>query len=140
MKKEKSCGAVLFRRAKGRILYLLLHYEAGHWDFPKGNQERGEQEGNTVTREIKEETGITDIKIINVFKHKINYFYRIKGKLINKEVSFYLAETNTKEVKISFEHTGFRWLDYKNAMERLTYRNSKELLERANSFIVAKNK
>ena len=136
MKKEKSCGAVLFRKAKGSILYLLLHYEAGHWDFPKGGQEKGEKEEETAAREIKEETGIKDIKFIEGFNHQIKYNYKYKGALVSKEVSFCAAETKTEEVKISSEHIGFEWFDYKNAMQRLTYRNSKELLEKANSFIV----
>src|SRR3989338_5524794 len=115
MKKEKSCGAVLFRKAKGSILYLLLHYEAGHWDFPKGKQEKGEKEEETAAREIKEETGIKEIKFIEGFNHQIKYSYRCKGALVSKEVSLYIAETKTEEVKISSEHTGFKWLDYKNA-------------------------
>ena len=41
---EKSCGAVIFRM-EGKIRkYLLLHYESGHWDFVKGNVEKGEEE------------------------------------------------------------------------------------------------
>jgi len=137
MPKEKSCGAVLFRKSKGRIFYLLLHYETGHWDFPKGNQEKGEKEEETAAREIEEETSINKIKLIEGFKQQIKYFYKIKGALVSKEVSFYLAETKTEKVKISFEHIGFEWLDYRNAMERLTYKNSKKILEKANSFIVA---
>ena len=35
---EKSAGAILFVKEK-EPRYLLLHYEAGHWDFPKGHVE-----------------------------------------------------------------------------------------------------
>src|SRR3989338_864294 len=107
MPKEKSCGAVLFRKAKGSILYLMLHYEAGHWDFPKGKQEKGEKEEETAAREIKEETGNKNIQFIGGFNHQIKYSYKYKGALVSKEVLFYIAETKTEEVKISSEHIGF---------------------------------
>ena len=52
MPKEKSCGAIVFKKEKQGIKYLLLHYEAGHWDFPKGNQEKNKKEEQTAAREI----------------------------------------------------------------------------------------
>ena len=62
MAQEKSCGAVVFKRQKdGTSKYLVLHYGAGHWDFPKGKQEKNENEEQTALREIKEETGIDEI-------------------------------------------------------------------------------
>ena len=64
MKHEKSAGAVVFRKEK-EPLYLLLHYEAKHWDFPKGHVEENESDNETVKREVEEETGIKDIEIID---------------------------------------------------------------------------
>ena len=57
---EKSCGAVVFLKTLEETKYLLLQYEAGHWDFVKGNVEPEESEKETVLRELQEETGITD--------------------------------------------------------------------------------
>ena len=54
---ESSAGAVVFREAGDRRLYLLLR-NAGRWDFPKGGVESGESELQTVTREEEEETGL----------------------------------------------------------------------------------
>ncbi|MEW6722749.1 MAG: NUDIX domain-containing protein, partial [Candidatus Micrarchaeota archaeon] len=50
---EKSCGIILFREGEKR-LYLLLHYEEGHWDFPKGHVEAGESEHEAASREAVE--------------------------------------------------------------------------------------
>lgn len=148
MPREKSAGAVVFRKQDNKIYYLLLHYESGHWDFPKGNIEEGEKEEETVKREVKEETGIEDIKIIQGFKEWIKYFYRKtynlekeekkKAPWVFKIVTFYLAETKTKEVKISFEHLGYQWLFYKEAFEKVTYKNAKEILKKANDFLISK--
>jgi bis(5'-nucleosidyl)-tetraphosphatase len=148
MPKETSAGAVIFRKEGNQILYLLLHYEAGHWDLPKGHIEKNETEIETVKREVEEETGVQDIKIIDGFKEWIKYSFRdtynLKGgskekaPFIFKIVTFYLAETKTKEIRISFEHTGYRWLPYTEAMEQLTFRKAREILEKANNFLKTK--
>ncbi|MBU0628433.1 MAG: NUDIX domain-containing protein [Nanoarchaeota archaeon] len=128
--KERSAGAIIFS-INGHRSYLLLHYPEGHWDFPKGHIEQDEEEKQAALREIKEETGISNIKFIEDFKEKIHYFYTGEKKLISKEVIFYLAEADSQEITISFEHIGFIWLPYKESLERLTYKNAKGLLERA---------
>jgi 8-oxo-dGTP pyrophosphatase MutT (NUDIX family) len=138
MPKEISSGAVIFKR-DGEIKYLLLHYESGHWDFPRGGIEAGESEEETAVRETKEETGISDLIFLPGFREKIFWFYKKEGKTIYKEAIFRLAETKTADVKISFEHIGFEWLPYKEALEQLTYDNSKKILEKARDFL-GKNK
>ena len=135
MPKEKSCGAVVFIQHKEGIRYLLLHYEAGHWDFPKGHQEKNEKEEMTAAREIKEETGIEDIELVDGFREVMAYFYKRGGETIHKEVVFFLVQSATEKVTISKEHIGYGWLGYEHAFKRLTFNNSKELLRKANQFL-----
>ncbi len=135
MPREISAGAVVFRRTKKGPEFLLLHYELGHWDFVKGNIEKGEDENETVRREIEEETGIKRITFVDGFREIIKYFYKWKGKNILKIVIYYLVETKQKTVKLSYEHIGFEWLPYVRAMDKLTFRNSKEVLNKAYEFI-----
>ena len=130
MLREKSCGAVVFLKNTD-VKYLLLHYEAGHWDFVKGNVEPHESEKETVIRELQEETGIADAQFIEGFREKIEYFYRRQGATIHKEVIFFLIETHTEKVELSYEHVGYTWLDYQSAMERLTFKNAKAALQNA---------
>lgn len=60
-----------------------------------------------------------------------------KYETIFKLVAFYLVESKTKDVKISFEHQNYEWLDFENATERLKrYKGSKEVLRKANEFIL----
>lgn len=148
MPKEKSAGAVVFRKEGDKIYYLLLHYQSGHWEFPKGHVEEGETEEKTVKREVAEETGIKDLKILPGFKQYIRYFFRrsygLKGEarrmapFVSKFVIFYLAETKTKDIKISFEHQGYKWLPYEEALKQLTFKNAKEILEKADEFLNSK--
>jgi 8-oxo-dGTP pyrophosphatase MutT (NUDIX family) len=135
---EKSAGAIVFKKEKDAVKYLLLHYHAGHWDFPKGNIEKGEKLEETVKREVKEETGIENIEFIPGFKENIKYFYRLEGKNIFKIVTFFLAKTKTEDVKISWEHLGFEWLPYEEALEKVTFKNAKEILKKANDFLSRK--
>ncbi len=128
--REESCGAVIYSDNE----FLLLHYEAGHWDFPKGNTERGETKLETTIREIKEETGLEDLEFTD-FEKKINYFYRRNGKTIYKTVTYFLAKPKDRKVEISSEHQGFEWLAYEEALERLTFQNAKEVLKAAQSFL-----
>jgi bis(5'-nucleosidyl)-tetraphosphatase len=132
--REKSCGAVVFLK-NSEVKFLLLHYEAGHWDFVKGNVEPNENEQETVIRELREETGITDAKFIEDFKEKIDYFYRRQGVTIHKEVIFFLMETHTEAVTISFEHVGYIWLNYQQGKEKLTFKNARDVLQKAHKLM-----
>ena len=142
---EKSAGAVIFRRENKKIKYLLLHYPRGsrrpkpYRDFPKGHIEKGEKPEATARREVEEETGLKDIKFIEGFKEWIKYFFEDKGQTVFKIVTFYLAQTKTKKVKISWEHIGYKWLSYEEALEQLTFKNAKEILKKANDFLSRKS-
>ncbi|HLN45816.1 MAG TPA: NUDIX domain-containing protein [Candidatus Sulfotelmatobacter sp.] len=131
---EKSCGAVVFHK-NAEVKYLLLRYEAGHWDFVKGNVEPNENEIDTVLRELKEETGIVATQTLDGFRERIQYFYRRQGETIQKEVVFYILQANTEKVELSFEHVGFAWLDYQHSLEKLTFKNAKNVLQKAHDFL-----
>jgi bis(5'-nucleosidyl)-tetraphosphatase len=135
MLNEKSCGAVVFLKKGDSTKYLLLNYAAGHWDFVKGNVEPNESEKQTVTRELQEETSITDAEFIDGFRKLISYFYRRQGLTVHKEVVFFLIESHTEKVELSFEHVGYIWLDYQHAMEKLSFKNAKDVLQKAHDFL-----
>ena len=130
MIEERSAGAVLFNETDSGKNFLLLNYPSGHWDFVKGNIEKGESLQQTVIREIREETGITDVEFVDGFEDKIEYHYQRNGDLVHKEVVFFLAKTKTIDVKISHEHLGFVWLNFDDALKKVTYKNARDLLNK----------
>ncbi len=135
MIEERSAGAVIFRKIENGYLYLLLHYPSGHWDFVKGKIEEGEQNQQTVIRESREETGISDLKFIDGFKETIEYNFQYDGKLVHKSVIFFLAKTETSNIVISHEHLDFAWLNFDDALEKTTYENARILLKKANKLL-----
>ena len=130
---ERSAGAVVYRDTPSGRMYLLLQ-NGGRWDFPKGGVEKGESELQTVLREVEEETGLKNIRIVPGFRKVIDYFYRRDGKNIHKEVIYLLGSTDSERVKISFEHQGFGWFKYDQALKKASYNNSKLILTEAERF------
>jgi 8-oxo-dGTP pyrophosphatase MutT (NUDIX family) len=142
MPKERSAGAVIFRKENNEIYYLLLHYAGsspkakGYWDFPKGHLEGEETETAAAYREIEEETGLKELSFIPGFRRPIKYFFRSQGRTIFKTVVFFLAETKQKEVKISDEHIGYEWLAFDQAFARMKFANAKNILTRAKDHLI----
>ena len=131
---ERSAGAVVFRDTPEGRLYLLLQ-NGGRWDFPKGGVEKGETELETVMREVEEETGLREIRILPGFRKVIEYYYKRNRKNIHKQVVYLLASTSTERVRISFEHQGFGWFSYEEAVLKASYDNSKVTLSEAERFV-----
>ncbi|HDH91502.1 MAG TPA: NUDIX domain-containing protein, partial [Candidatus Aenigmarchaeota archaeon] len=123
MEHEHSAGAIIFRENK-EIKYLFLVYEKGYLDFPRGNVERGETELEAAKREVFEETGLK-VDFIPGFRAETSWFYRKDGKLVKKTVVYFLAKTDKKEIKVSWEHKGYEWLTFEEAMEKLKFENTK---------------
>ena len=134
MIEERSAGVILFNKTGG-IQFLVLKYPSGHWDFVKGNIEEGEEEEETVKRELFEETGINNLEIHQGFNEKAEYNYYKKNNKVHKIVSYYLAETNQKQVKLSFEHLDHKWSNYEDSMKLITFGNSREILKKGNEII-----
>jgi bis(5'-nucleosidyl)-tetraphosphatase len=133
MLQEKSAGIIVAASNGIHVRYLLLHYGGRYWGFPKGNIEAEESVLQAAIRETKEETGLTNITLINGFREKIAYHYRRNNRLVHKEVVYFLAETTAKAdtVILSHEHSGFKWVEFTEAHELLTYETTRHILEKA---------
>tara|TARA_B100000579_G_C22064888_1_gene503158 strand:+ start:93 stop:506 length:414 start_codon:yes stop_codon:yes gene_type:complete len=134
---EKSCGIVLFHSDE----FLVIQHSTesnevkGHWDFSKGHVEDNESELETAARELQEETGIVDFRLIDNFRQRITYNVHKNNAVTPKEVIFFLAESSTKSIQLSSEHHNYRWLNFDLAYDRLTYSNAKEVLVKAKTFL-----
>lgn len=138
MRRERSAGVITYRNdpdASGGRVFLLLDY-GRYWDLPKGHLDKGEDDLTAALRELEEETGVNDAQVIEGFAREMTYFFRDRKKgLIRKEVIFFLAETERTRIKLSHEHVGSAFLPLEEAIERLTYRNAKEVMRAAGEFL-----
>lgn len=141
MLRQKTIGIITFKFEGRGIRYLLLHHGGEYWNFPKGRQEGLETEIDSALRELKEETGIEKINIIEGFKDEYDYDFdtQIKDglrKKVCKKAIFFLGEVMQDKVKISDEHIDFGWFDFETALERLFYQEGRDSLKKAHQFIL----
>ncbi len=129
---ETSCGVVLVNY--GTV--LLLQYPQGHWDLPKGHVETNDDDRrSTMLRELAEETGITQVAVLEGFVERSEYSFRHKGKRQNKEVYWYVAETEQMNVELSHEHRGYLWLDWEQALETITHDETRNIVRLAQQYV-----
>ncbi len=133
---EHSAGAIIFRKEKNEFIFLLLHYEEGHWGTAKGHVEKGETQEQTALREIHEETGLAEICLIPGFQLENHYTYQKNGLLSHKTVTFFLAKTDKRDVKLSFEHIGYAWLPFAEALAKVSFKSEKEVWQAAQKFLL----
>ena len=141
MIREKTIGIITFRREGQGIRYLLLHHGGDYWNFPKGRQEELETEIESALRELKEETGIVEIQIIDGFKDEYDYDFDteiragVKEKVCKKAI-FFLGETRKIEVAVSDEHLDYGWFDFETALKRLFHQEGQDSLKKAHQFLL----
>ena len=133
MTKEKSCGALIYRtQESGLDILVLKHRKGGHWAFPKGHVEGNETEKETALREIKEETGL-DVELQPGYRHRV--FYSPK-KGVKKEVVYFLGYAeDSRTIRQEEEISEIKWVSIENAHKYLTYKNDRNLLEKAKRYL-----
>ena len=136
--KERSAGAVVFSQATDGVEYLLLRYGGGNWGFPKGHVEAGETDVIAAQREVAEETGIPIERqsLLDGFSDDTDYRFRRGSTLVEKDVVFFLIESSQREVKLSHEHSGYAWLPYSQALQRVSFEGPRRILQAAHAFLM----
>lgn len=140
---QKSAGFIVFKREGKSFKFLLLHHGGDYWNFPKGRLDPGETEMEAARRELEEETGITDISVIDDYRDEYKYDFDAviedgSRQTIYKTAVFFLAAVKDEKINISDEHTDFGWYDYDKAYKRLFYQTGRDLLKKAHEFLLKK--
>jgi 8-oxo-dGTP pyrophosphatase MutT (NUDIX family) len=133
-----SSGGVVYRVENGTPLFLLLtSNKRGIWCLPKGLIEEDEDEVTTAMREVREETGVSRVKLRGKVG-QIKYQFGFRAKTFDKTVHFFLFETDQADAKVGTEHDAMEWMPYEKALQTLSYPNEKDMLNKAWSMIQAK--
>ena len=126
---EHSAGGVVFRRAEGGPLYLVIRDSYRNWGFPKGHVEEGESEADAARREVREETGLEHLEY-RAPALEIDWFFRFRGRLIHKTCTFFVFESRSGEAAPQEDEgiSACRWLPFEEALRVLSYANAREVL------------
>jgi 8-oxo-dGTP pyrophosphatase MutT (NUDIX family) len=138
MRREYSAGIIVYTiqlidKVPTR-LYLLLYYPKGYWDLVKGHVEPNESSLEAAYRELKEETGLT-VEIYEGFKEDIDYIFTKEEELVAKKVTYFIGKATSPEVTLSYEHAGYVWLPYAEALAHLTYKNAQQVIAAAEDYL-----
>lgn len=132
---EKSCGAVVYRETDIGVEFLAVKSKAsGDWGFPKGHVEEGESEEETAKREVLEETGLSII-LHDDFRTTVGY---TMPNGITKEVVYFIGKALEHTVRIQIEEIQeYRWLNFNDMFQLITFENTREVLMRASGSLNA---
>lgn len=137
-KKENSYGIIPVFKSKGEYLFLVVRHKSSskHWDFPKGHKVEGESDEMVAKRELFEETGIKNVKIVEGFSILNNYTYKFEDELREKSVKLFLGIVMDPKIEIQeLEISDWKWLNFGEALDTLTYKNSQKILKEAIKFL-----
>ncbi|WP_435125137.1 bis(5'-nucleosyl)-tetraphosphatase [Halobaculum sp. D14] len=130
-----SAGAILFRDTRGHREYLLLKSRPGDWEFPKGGVEGEEELQQTAIREVTEEAGIEEFRLIDGFRKEYDYVFEAGGNTIHKTVHLFIAHSFEASAELSTEHRDLQWRDYEQALNTITQDGPREILRDAHDYL-----
>lgn len=134
--RENSYGIVPLRKQGDQWQVLLIqHSRAKYWGFPKGHAESGESPKEAAIRELREETNLNVVGFFSDTGIEEHYMFTLRGQLISKTVCFFAAEVDGELQLQKEEVSGGLWLDFQEALKKLTYPTDRHIFQRMMSFL-----
>ncbi len=126
---ERSAGGVVVRSIEGVHHALLIRDPYDNWGLPKGHLEGDEDDVAAALREVREETGLTDVRA-GPELGCIDWYFRAGGRQIHKFCTFYLvySDRGATAPERSEGISACVWLPFEEAVERISYDNAREML------------
>src|SRR3990170_796853 len=142
IKKQTSSGGVIFRNSrKGIEVALIAVKNKTVWCLPKGAIDKNEDFQTAAVREVREETGLLGEIIDEIEKISYWYFSKDENVRFNKTVYFYLMEYKSGSTDAHDQEVDeAQWFLIDEAINRLTYKGEKEILQKARQMIETKFK
>jgi bis(5'-nucleosidyl)-tetraphosphatase len=128
VKLEQSFGIIPLKRAKDHWEVLLVQPHKGWWGIPKGHANQKENAKAAAERELFEETGLKLIRYLIAAPLKEHYKFYSGSKLIDKTVTYFIAEVDGEVFLQAEELKGYRWVSLDGAEEYATYAETKAIL------------
>ena len=135
---EVFCAKYVIIEAAGGFVQnvdkqILMILRNGKWDLPKGKLEVGENIQECATREVEEECGVNNLKIVSELQSTY-HTYKMNGISILKRTYWFRMSTNYSNQlvpQIKEGITQVRWVDKKDIAQKLalSYLSVKELIK-----------
>ncbi len=111
-------------------VFLIHHAKGGHWGFPKGHAEEGEEPLQTALRELKEETGL-DVERVLLKSPLVESYTFYRGRTRVLKTASYFPALVCGELKLQeAEICEGRWLPFNEAKGLITFKESKTVFQR----------
>ena len=115
---------------KNNLNQYLFIFRRGKWDLPKGKMDEGESVAQTALREVEEECGLKNLKIISPLMNTYHY-YSEKKKNVLKRTHWFLMSTVSTEVVIEKEEDieDYAWLEKEKILSHISQNSFPNILE-----------
>jgi bis(5'-nucleosidyl)-tetraphosphatase len=126
---DQSFGVIpLFRKGSGWNIFLIQHAHGRYWGFPKGHAEAGESELDAASRELKEETNLDIVRLLQQEPLQEQYQFVVNKRRIHKRVLYFVAEVSGSVVLQKKEISNGMWLPITEAFEQVTHSEGRAIL------------
>jgi len=124
----KVQGIVYKVKKDGTLFVLCLKrslQDGGFWHILTGTLEANESLTECLVREAKEEIGVSNVKSISKEIHR--FLWEKHG--VPVWVFTYAVKIDESPIILNSEHTEYKWLDLKQAIELVKFDSTKEAIE-----------
>lgn len=126
--KVKQVDSYIYRITDNGPVYLMMKRSPGKyyehlWQGVAGKIEKGETAVQTVVRELKEETGMKPKKMFAA-DHIANFYDARNDRILM--VPIFGIEVENSDVRLSEEHSEYKWVSFDEALALLTWKGQKE--------------
>jgi len=131
--KEVCAGGIIYCQIDNRYKFVVILDAYGKWTLPKGHVEKDEQIEETALREIEEETGIKNLKLVEKIGETEYEIHQPQHPPFLKRVYFFLFETTYQPLALPqlAEVKDVKWLEAEEALAIISYDNVKVIFETA---------
>lgn len=138
---EVSAGGLIFKRARDGIHFAMVVDSYGKWAFPKGHVRQGERYKDTAIREIQEEMGLRNLRLVCPLD-TIDIWFRDrfvhKGTLVHKYIHYFLFEAMPHSLLVrpipkdeGETIKAVAWVPAKELLSRSSYRDMIGIIKKA---------
>ena len=116
------CVAAVIENSAGEILLIKrspTNFPENVWDVAGGRVEQFENPFDALQREVEEETGITEFKIVKTLCDF--HFYQDNEEFLDMIGIAFWCKTKQTKIKLSEEHVAYRWLQPEEALKISTH-------------------